>query len=137
MQCFVYTQVDVSFGLAAVTLDRNTPEQDGHGPGTTTIMGCRCIDDVADGMKIQCALVPYERPASSEGDFLLAEQDLVFNVAFQTRTTAKYLTCKMAEVSIQSVRWPSRRFVQPYQTDSNTEGMGCESRYVWFIFKKI
>jgi hypothetical protein len=36
--------------------------------------------------------------------------DTVFDVVFQQRSTADYMTCAMAQISVQSVRWPATRF---------------------------
>ncbi len=36
--------------------------------------------------------------------------DTVFDVVFQQRSTANYMTCSMAQISVQSVRWPATRF---------------------------
>jgi hypothetical protein len=36
--------------------------------------------------------------------------DTVFDVVFQQRSTAEYMSCAMAQISVQSVRWPATRF---------------------------
>ncbi len=98
--------IDVRYGVAAVTY--TTEQRDGStGDTTTTMLGCRCLDnDGLPPMRIQCALALKE-PIFSGFDGMAN----VFDVVFQQRSTADYMTCRMAQISIQSVRWPASRFV--------------------------
>ena len=56
-------------------------------------------------IRIQCAF------ALKDPLFLQKMPMTSFDVVFQQRTTANYLTCKMTQISVQSVRWPASRFV--------------------------
>jgi hypothetical protein len=56
-------------------------------------------------IRIQCAY------ALKDPLFLENMPLTVFDAVFQQRTTADYLTCKMTQISIQTVRWPASRFV--------------------------
>jgi hypothetical protein len=97
--------VDVRFGIAAVTY--TAQQRDGAtGQSSTTMMGCRCLDnDGRPPMRIQCALALKERIS------LTNSQANVFDVIFQQRSTADYMMCSMAQISVQSIRWPATRFV--------------------------
>lgn len=67
------------------------------------MLGCSCSDDAGSPpMRIRCALALYE--GATYGETVSIESDLTFDVVFQKRSTAKYLTCKEAEISVQSVR---------------------------------
>jgi hypothetical protein len=67
-------------------------------------------------MRIQCALALKSSgtAASVKGESnsssRLSVFDTVFDVVFQQRSTADYMTCAMAQISVQSVRWPATRF---------------------------
>lgn len=97
--------IDVRFGVAAVTF--STEQRDGStGDTTTTMMGCRCLDNNGmPPMQIQCAL------ALKEPLFSNSQSATVFDVVFQQRSTADHMMCSMAQISVQSVRWPASRFV--------------------------
>ena len=119
-------EIDPSFGVAAVTYFRGNTgdDRDGLGNPTTTALGCRCDDD--DGkppMRITCALALYEQ--ASYGDAFSPQSDLTFNVKFQTRSTAQYMTCKESQISVKSVRWPSTRFTRGREGDLEDT---CQSR---------
>lgn len=98
--------IDVRYGVAAVTY--TTEQRDGStGDTTTTMMGCRCLDNAGmPPMRIECALALKE-PLFSGFEGL----SNVFDVVFQQRSTADYMMCSMAQISVQSVRWPASRFV--------------------------
>lgn len=91
-------EIDVRFGVAAVT--HSVKQRDGaSAETTTTMMGCRCLDNNGmPPMRIQCAL------ALKEKIVLQPSAENVFEVVFQQRSTADYMTCAMAQISIQSVR---------------------------------
>lgn len=97
--------IDVRYGVAAVT--HTVKQRDGtSAETTTTMMGCRCLDrDGKPPMRIECALALKEKIA------LQPPAENVFEVVFQQRSTADYMTCAMAQISVQSVRWPATRFV--------------------------
>ena len=75
-------------------------------------------------MRIQCALAlqstaysnrEKRSDSSSNADGTNSATDAaasgaVFDVVFQQRSTANYMTCSMAQISVQSVRWPATRF---------------------------
>jgi hypothetical protein len=67
-------------------------------------------------MRIQCALALKSSGTAtsvkgeSKTSSLLSVFDAVFDVVFQQRSTADYMTCAMAQISVQSVRWPATRF---------------------------
>jgi hypothetical protein len=120
------------FGVAAVTYRAGSglEERDSMGETTTTMMGCRCTDNAGlPPIKIQCALAlrtagtvaraASSQPSESEQDesssFLRSAASAnVFDVIFQQRSTADYMTCKMTQISVQSVRWPVTRFSGRY-----------------------
>lgn len=124
--------VDTRFGVAAVTYGSGSgaEDRDGVGEDTTTMLGCRCTDNNGlPPIRIHCALALKSAAAmsaaaaaaaaskSSTGNsdnnassFFLSAPDTTFEVVFQQRSTANYMTCAMAQISVQSVRWPATRF---------------------------
>ena len=70
-------------------------------------------------MKIECALALQD--ARSYGESLSIESDTTFEVVFNQRSTALYLSCQEAEISVQSVRWPVTRFTKLYKTGNGDE----------------
>jgi hypothetical protein len=126
-------EIDTRYGVAAVTFRANSgsEERDGSGETTTTMMGCRCIDNEGlPPMRVQCALalknvgVAASAAGANNGAAggndndpafnLQAAFNNVFDVVFQQRSTADYMTCAMAQISVQSVRWPATRFTGRY-----------------------
>lgn len=99
--------IDVRYGVAAVTY--RTEQRDGStGDTSTTMMGCRCLDNGGKPpMRIECALALKESIFGSNFDAMTN----VFDVVFQQRSTADYMMCSMAQISVQSVRWPVSRIV--------------------------
>lgn len=130
--------VDTRYGVAAVTYRANTGAEErdtSTGESTTTMLGCRCIDNHGlPPMRIQCALamknVAAASYASTKGSTSSSDATTgndndptvnlqkalgtVFDVVFQQRSTADYMTCAMAQISVQSVRWPATRFTSRY-----------------------
>jgi len=119
------------FGVAAVTYRAGSglEERDTLGETTTTMMGCRCTDNAGlPPIRIQCALAlktagtvaraASVNSAAEEGESSSFMQSAasanVFDVIFQQRSTANYMTCKMTQISVQSVRWPATRFSGRY-----------------------
>ena len=109
------TEVDVSFGLAAVryseTSGAGAPSPSGqsaqYGAGgrhTTDAMGCRCVDS-AEGIRVSCAILPY-----APGLVNVSTQTHTFDVPFQDNTWVTALTCDAVEISVRSVRWPVTRY---------------------------
>ena len=98
--------IDVRYGVAAVTYV--TEQRDGStGDTSTSMLGCRCLDNNGmPPMRIECALALKEAVFSG-----YEKQINTFEVVFQQRSTADYMTCSMAQISIQTVRWPASRFV--------------------------
>jgi hypothetical protein len=74
-------------------------------------------------MEITCAMVLLG--AESYSNASLA--DLTFNVVFQHGSTANYMACHEAEISVQSVRWPATRFTKAY-VDSSELDDTCQSK---------
>lgn len=119
-------EIDTRYGVAAVTYraGSGSEERDSMGETTTTMLGCRCTDNAGlPPIKIQCALAlktaGTASAASSNGDAGSSSNNTasfsmpfenVFDVVFQQRSTADYMTCSMAQISVQSVRWPATRF---------------------------
>lgn len=64
-------------------------------------------------MRIRCALALYERTEQAIGE----DVNVALDVVFQQASTATQLTCREAEISVQSVRWPVRRFAEPLQEE--------------------
>ncbi|NDC89407.1 MAG: hypothetical protein EB075_11505 [Bacteroidetes bacterium] len=118
--------IDVSMGVAAVVFHEDAAEYDGIGNPSTTMLGCRCSDNNGlPPMQIECALALYE--AASYGDSLNIAQDLAFNVSFQQRSTADYMTCRGSQISVQSVRWPATRFANSRATETDV-ATSCQTR---------
>lgn len=112
-------EIDTRYGVAAVTYraGSGSEDRDGLGDTTTTMLGCRCTDN--DGLppiRIQCALALKSAaamsaaaataanggsadPSSANYSSLLAAPDLTFDVVFQQRSTANYMTCAMTQVT--------------------------------------
>lgn len=116
--------IEPSFGVASVRYFFSDGESDDEGEPRTTMMGCRC-DDVDGRMRILCAFALY-------GETLLREsldpaQDLTFEVQFHQRSTAGQMRCVEAEISVQSVRWPVRRFTTAFQEEADMDDT-CTSR---------
>jgi hypothetical protein len=100
--------IDTRLGVAAVVYNRFSTERDDLGNPTTTMLGCQCLDDAGKPpMKIICGLALKE--FATYGAALDIENDLTFEVTFQNKNTANYLTCKQSEINVQSVLWPSTR----------------------------
>lgn len=118
--------IDIRFGVASVTYYKDSPERDALGNPSTTMLGCRCLDlTEGRGISIQCALALED--ISTYGDYITVEDDLTFNVPFQKRSTSKYMSCVGAEISVQSVRWPSTRFTRAFVDESDLDDT-CQSR---------
>jgi hypothetical protein len=131
-------EIDTRFGVAAVTYraGSGSEERDCMGDTTTTMLGCRCTDNSGlPPMRIQCALAlkgigtasasAYASDASytssskanttaSMGSTMASAFQTVFDVVFQQRSTTDHMTCSMAQISVQSVRWPATRFTGRY-----------------------
>ncbi len=124
-------EIDTRFGVAAVTYGAGSgaEDRDGVGQDTTTMMGCKCTDNNGlPPIRIQCALALKSAAAMSAAAFNMASKssstssdnnastfflsapDTTFDVVFQQRSTANYMTCAMTQISVQSVRWPATRF---------------------------
>lgn len=85
--------VDVSMGVAAVTFNEDSPERDGLANPSTTMLGCRCTDNGGLGpLRLQCGMALYE--LATYGESVTLSEDLVFDVVFNKRSTANFLTCK-------------------------------------------
>ena len=95
------------------------------------MLGCRCTDNVGlPPMRIQCALAlkgvgtasatahasdtsyasPTANGSADSGAVMASSFQTVFNTVFQQRSTADYMACNMAQISVQSVHWPATRF---------------------------
>jgi hypothetical protein len=129
-------EIDTRIGVAAVTYRASSGSEErdaSSGDATTTMLGCRCTDNGGlPPMRIQCALAmknvaaaSYASTRGNTGDSARTNDDdpalnlqralgSVFDVVFQQRSTADYMTCAMAQISVQSVRWPATRFTTRY-----------------------
>lgn len=135
-------EIDTRYGVAAVTYRANSGSEerdDSSGDATTTMLGCRCTDNQGlPPMRIQCALAmknvaaaSYAASRGNTGNAGTTDDDpavnlqralgSVFDVVFQQRSTADYMTCAMAQISVQSVRWPATRFTTRYVYYSKTK----------------
>jgi hypothetical protein len=100
-------QIDVTMGIAAVTYYNDHPgARDPIGNPSTAMLGCACEDTSSAGMSIVCAIALYDDTTKSAYNGTNANST-VFNVVFQKRSTAKYMTCAGSEISVQSVRCAS------------------------------
>lgn len=99
--------VNVTYGIAAVAYARDMSRDvavEGH---TTALFGCSCVDDVALGMQLLCAIVPYEvYEGAPAGSFLV-------NVTWEVANTPKRLSCRDTKIAVQSIRHPTTRFTSP------------------------
>lgn len=117
--------IDVQHGVAAVTM-HNKGGTDEMGDTRTTMLGCKCFDDNdKPPVRILCGLVPNDIASYSET--IDVSDAFTFEVYFQKRSTANYLTCKSIEISVQSVRWPSTRFTGSYDNRDLFEN-SCQIR---------
>lgn len=100
--------VDPRIGIAAVKYAGS------DGTGTTAMMGCRC-DDLATTtgsmMSINCAIVEYGKltPSSDAGKNKFINNHTM-PVLFQVDTTRNYMKCGQTKISLESIRWPRKRF---------------------------
>lgn len=117
--------IEPSFGVASVRYLASGDSSDELGEPRTTMLGCRCDDVEGAGVRILCGLALYE----SEGfkSTLDPERDLTFEVNFHKRSTATQVTCSALEISVQSVRWPSRRYTRAMVLEEDLDDT-CSSR---------
>jgi hypothetical protein len=119
-------QVDVTLGIAAVVYgahgESDVPDSSAHGR-TTAMLGCRCDDvPLSNGaqqgqvgstrMRITCAILQYSPDVLEDDSTVTRAARAVFPVDFQVPSTAQYLTCSSAKISVQSVRWPHTRITR-------------------------
>lgn len=104
-------EIDTRYGVAAVTYRAGSGAEDRDGAtgrASTTMLGCRC-DDQPGGLppiRIRCALalksVATMSAAASSGmlnvSSILGAPQTTFDVVFQQRSTANYMTCAMTQV---------------------------------------
>jgi hypothetical protein len=103
-------EIDTRFGAAAVTYRAGSGAEDrdgATGSASTTMLGCRCDDNGGlPPIRITCALalksVATMSAAASSGMLnitsLLGVPQTTFEVVFQQRSTANYMTCAMTQV---------------------------------------
>jgi hypothetical protein len=75
-------------GVASVSYFGDSPERDSIGNPSTTMLGCACIDSVANGVQIQCSMVLYgitSNNATNENIRMDNEATKTFQVYFQHR----------------------------------------------------
>ena len=108
--------VDTRMGIAAVRY--------GEESLTTAMMGCRCDDimpkvsvptdasTTSTFMSISCAIVEYGTltAASDVPDPSGIVNNHTMPVIFQVDTTRNYMKCAQVKISLESIRWPRRRF---------------------------
>lgn len=102
--------VDPRIGIAAVKYSSTDV-------ASTSMMGCRCDDlDTAAAetyLSITCAIVEYGVLTASsdvpDPSGLLNNHSMP--VVFQVDTTRNYMKCGQTKISLESIRWPRRRFV--------------------------
>ena len=97
-------QVDVRFGLAAVTYGGSSAEADGDGSARTGLLGCRCVDQPRFGLL--CATAPYVQHIDDGRAGLNASS--MHLVSFPELELAG-LTCQNTAVRVMPLRWPRRR----------------------------
>ena len=118
--------IDVGMGVAAVTYFDDGGARDGQGDASTTMLGCRCLDNNgAPPMRIECALAMHE--VLTYGNSFNVQDELVFEVGFQQQSTANYMTCLQSEISVQSVRWPATRFTRLIDNEDDLDTT-CQSK---------
>jgi hypothetical protein len=119
--------IDPRIGIAAVRYAPDSSMADaGDAPGqsatSTAMMGCRC-DDVMPSlsgsstlsetlMVVSCAIVEYGSltPASDIPDPSGLLNNHTMPVLFQVDSTPSYMKCAETKISLESIRWPRRRF---------------------------
>lgn len=119
--------VDTSLGIAAITYYGNGQgERDHMGNPSTAMLGCACSDDNGSPpMSISCSIALYNTGSYGTQQSNVPTQ---LNVVFQTGTTAEYLSCRTAEISVQSVRWPVTRFTKSSTQDDSNSEKTCQSK---------
>lgn len=120
------TSIDIQHGLAAVTY-ANGVQHDSAGEDATGVLGCKCEDvqlsldpnsPLSDGqsyMQITCAIAQYDPLGEFSGNGIVETE-------FEVESTSLYMKCKNTKISVQSVRYPARRFNTP--TELLTTGLG-------------
>ena len=96
--------VRLDYGLAKVSFLETPDELDYAGSSYNSIMGCNCIDNAAEGMRIVCSVAHYSRTRM----FSTSERELSTEipVVFEVPTARKFLRCASVQVSVQPVRFP-------------------------------
>jgi hypothetical protein len=105
-------QVDVRFGLSAVTYGGSSAEADGDGSARTGLLGCRCVDQ--PHFALLCATAPYVQHIDDGRAGLNASS--MHRVSFPELELAG-MTCRNTAVRVMPLRWPRRRL-------ATTEGGG-------------
>lgn len=117
--------IEPSFGVASVRYLSSGDSSDELGEPRTTMMGCRCDDVQESGVRILCGMALYESPGFLST--LDPERDLTFEVLFHKRSTATQASCSQLEISVQSVRWPSRRYTRDMALEDDLDD-SCSGR---------
>lgn len=91
--------VDVGLGVAAIAHISDL-HHDAGGDDTMALLGCVCEDTDA-GMQLQCGAAVFDDQVNATERFI--------PVVFQLASTARYMACSKAKISVQSLRWPASR----------------------------
>lgn len=92
---------------------------------------CGRCDDVASTssgstfLSISCAIVEYDKltPASDIPDPNGMLNNHSMPVIFQVDTTRNYMKCAQTKISLESIRWPRRRFTSVPSSSSSTASL--------------
>lgn len=105
-------EVNVTYGIAAVSYARDVSREDTASGHTTALFGCSCVDDVVEGVKLLCAIAPYEM---IEG---VAQTAFVVDVAWEVANTPKRMLCRDTKIAVESVRFQAQRVTTPDDFDA-------------------
>lgn len=105
-------QVDVRFGLAAVTYSGSSTEADSSGASRTGLLGCRCVEEPE--FSLICATAPYLQHI--DDDLSGLNTSSLHQVSFHGLVLTG-MSCSNTAVRVVALRWPRRRL-------ATTEGGG-------------
>eukprot|EP00961_Rhodomonas_salina_P295991 3935952-Rhodomonas_salina.2 len=119
--------INVTYGVAAVAYARDISRDDVVDGPTTALFGCHCVDEPiapvdtfvsgASALLLTCAIVPYDVYDEIES------AAFIVNMTWEIANTPKRLTCRDTKISIQSLRYPTKRLTSPTEFEY-TPGIG-------------
>ena len=101
--------VNVSYGIAAVSYARDASRDEVGSGHTTALFGCSCVDNYLKGIQVTCAIVPYE---NIEG---VSQQAFLVNMTWEVANTPKRMSCRKTKISVQSLRFVPQQITSPVE----------------------